>query len=259
MHRLVTICIWLVVAVLACGVIWGATLGWQPAEFEDIYSLRPEVRLEWARDYDRVIREQFLSNVEKGEPFTFHLSQNAVNGLLAGPLSDGLARHLRTRVGLREPQVSFREGWIIFMTRSRQAGGAIVTAEIRVRVPEPGRCQMSVSDVRVGLVPLDAGFLADKVDTLEAIAVRQAATAERILSRNRRGATFYQRRAAFYRFLVALIRGKSVAVQGEVGEGLFFRVDRVEVGSGRLRLGIIPGPPDDSNGDSSAGSTANTG
>ena len=259
MRRLITIFIWLAVAVLTCGLIWGMTLGWRPAEFEDIYSLRPEVRLEWARDYERVIREQFISNVEKGEPFTLHLSQNAVNGLLAGPLSDGLARHLRTRIGLREPQVSLREGRIIFMTRSRQAGDAIVTAEIRVRVPDPGRCVASISGVRIGSVPLDDGFLADKADTLETIAERQAAAAERILSRNRRGATFYQRRAAFYRFLAALVRGEPVAARGEVGEGLFFRVDRVEIGAGRLRLGIIPGPLEDSDGSSSADRTANTG
>jgi hypothetical protein len=227
------------------GVGQAVLLGWRPAEFQDIYALGPKVRRQWVRDYDAAAR-RFVRQLEGGEAFQFTLRQEAINGLLSERLIVEMRQHLKTDMGFSEPQLACEPDRLVFMVRSAHAGGAILSMTIRPQIVEPGRCRVRVSDVRIGAVPLDEAFVAERAAWFQAAADRLAAVLAREKRRKRPRPSLvsqYSIRQNAYGSLAAILGGKVLeGARGVVGEGLHFRIERIRIRRGAIDFGVLPGP-----------------
>ena len=197
------------------------------------------------REFRRRLIE-FSNEGQKNEPFDWSLTERDMNRYLdamdeiayQGGAKYGAVRRAMASAGLAEPAVALKDGHISLIARSLKYD-KIISIDIGMKIGDDGLLHVSLAGAHIGRLPMPPSFVRGQVDRLRAkFATRPDLTS----SAPAIGGLDSSQAAEVLRRVMSAIDGEPIPTEmsWKITTRKRVRVTRIDIGSGKLTLHMVP-------------------
>ena len=192
----------------------------------------------------------FNNDGQRNEAFTWSLTEEEINRYLEAAdeiaveqgAKPGAVPQALHKAGLSDLSVSLRDGALRLMARSTKYQ-KIISVRVSHRFDEAGKLYVGVEGLRVGLLPVPASFLREKVEAIRSALARSVRGGKGKSS----GPTGLSAQDAdeVARHILAALDGQPIntEVTWRISARKRVRIERIEIADGKLTLHVVPVPP----------------